>query len=52
VLKRALALTALLAALLAPTAALADPAFGPGNGEQVGDRCHPPGQTVDLPGCK
>lgn len=41
------------------TAALADPAFGPGNkgggegnsGPQVG-KCHPPGQTVDTPGCK
>jgi hypothetical protein len=39
--------------------AWADPAFGPGNkgggqgnsGPQVG-KCHPPGQTVDTPGCK
>ena len=40
-------------------AALADPAFGPGNkgggegnsGPQVG-KCHPPGQTTNTPGCK
>lgn len=30
----------------------ADPAFGPGNGQQNGDKCHPPGQTTDVPGCK
>lgn len=30
----------------------ADPAFGPGSGQQVGDKCHPPGQTVETPGCK
>jgi hypothetical protein len=33
-------------------AALADPQFGPGNGQQNGDKCHPPGQTVNVPGCK
>jgi hypothetical protein len=33
-------------------AALADPQFGPGNGQQNGDKCHPPGQTVTVPGCK
>ena len=32
--------------------AAADPQFGPGNGQQVGDKCHPPGQTVETPGCK
>jgi hypothetical protein len=39
--------------------AAADPAFGPGNqGGGVGNsqpddgKCHPPGQTVDVPGCK
>ena len=39
--------------------AVADPAFGPGNkggGEgnsgPQGAKCHPPGQTVDVPGCK
>jgi hypothetical protein len=43
---------------LAP-AAMADPAFGPGNngggagnsGPQDG-KCHPPGQTTTTPGCK
>lgn len=33
-------------------AAGADPAFGPGNGQQNGDKCHPPGQTTAEPGCK
>jgi hypothetical protein len=40
-------------------AALADPAFGPGNkggGEgnkgPQGAKCHPPGQTTNTPGCK
>jgi hypothetical protein len=43
-------------------AATADPAFGPGNnggGEgnshptgPADPKCHPPGQTVDVPGCK
>jgi hypothetical protein len=39
--------------------AAADPAFGPGNpgggeGNSAPDvgKCHPPGQTVDVPGCK
>jgi hypothetical protein len=42
--------------------ASADPAFGPGNnGGGQGNstptgpadpKCHPPGQTVDVPGCK
>jgi hypothetical protein len=40
---------------LAP-AALADPDFGPGNsgaGPNDGNaKCHPPGQTVNEPGCK
>jgi hypothetical protein len=31
----------------------ADPAFGPGNSGSSGNqKCHPPGQTVDTPGCK
>jgi hypothetical protein len=48
-----LVLTATAALTLAPAlAAHADPAFGPGNGQQVGDRCHPPGLTVETPGCK
>jgi hypothetical protein len=40
---------------LAP-AALADPDFGPGNSSKGpndgGAKCHPPGQTVNTPGCK
>ena len=35
------------------SAAGADPAFGPGNGTGQGiEKCHPPGQTGDVPGCK
>lgn len=57
-----------LAAVLSVTAlalsaapALADPSFGPGAGngqgnnaphENPGTKCHPPGQTSDLPECK
>ena len=40
---------------LAP-AALADPDFGPGNSgggpNDANGKCHPPGQTVNEPGCK
>jgi hypothetical protein len=36
--------------------ALADPDFGPGNSQKGpndgGAKCHPPGQTVNTPGCK
>lgn len=36
--------------------AYADPDFGPGNSSMgpndPGAKCHPPGQTVDEPGCK
>jgi Spy/CpxP family protein refolding chaperone len=52
---RRLAAALILAALaLLGTAATAtaNPAFGPGNGEQVGERCHPPGQSTEVPGCK
>jgi hypothetical protein len=41
---------------LAPAAALAAPDFGPGNSSKGpndgGAKCHPPGQTVNTPGCK
>ena len=61
--KRLIATIATTTALLvaAAGAASADPAFGPGNqggGEgnshpqDQGAKCHPPGQTVDEPGCK
>jgi hypothetical protein len=51
---RLLIISATIAAIgaLGVATAGADPAFGPGSGEQVGDRCHPPGQTVEVPGCK
>jgi hypothetical protein len=36
--------------------AFADPDFGPGNSDkgpnEGGAKCHPPGQTVEEPGCK
>ena len=39
----------------APTA-IAAPDFGPGNSSKGpndgGAKCHPPGQTVNTPGCK
>jgi len=52
----AVALTTLgVMGALAP-AALADPSFGPGNSgggpNDANAKCHPPGQTVDTPGCK
>jgi hypothetical protein len=48
----------LAAAALSITAApaFADPDFGPGNSSKgpndAGVKCHPPGQTVNTPGCK
>ncbi len=56
-------ITLLIAALLlaltmsfGSAAAFADPDFGPGNSSKgpndPGAKCHPPGQTVDTPGCK
>jgi hypothetical protein len=53
----------IMAAMLALTmslggagAAFADPDFGPGNSKKGsndgGAKCHPPGQTVNTPGCK
>jgi len=41
---------------LAPAAALADPALGPGSTgggpHHANAKCHPPGQTTTTPGCK
>ncbi len=52
-------LAAVAALALGSVPAYADPAFGPGNnGGGVGNsgpqdaKCQPPGQTVDVPGCK
>jgi hypothetical protein len=46
--------TAVLVVSAAPAAAAPD--FGPGNSSKGpndgGAKCHPPGQTVDTPGCK
>ena len=61
--RKTLAAAALAAGLLVAgaAAATADPSFGPGNqggGEgnehpqDNGAKCHPPGQTVEEPGCK
>jgi hypothetical protein len=50
-------LVAITAAVLslgvAAPMAYADPSFGPGNGGGTGNnKCHPPGQTTNTPGCK
>jgi hypothetical protein len=56
--KRMVAATLLASAMVMgpATVALADPHFGPGNSQKgphdPGAKCHPPGQTVDEPGCK
>lgn len=49
-----LAVVAALTLLLGASAAAADPDFGPGNSSKGPNdgKCHPPGQTVDEPGCK
>jgi hypothetical protein len=51
-----LAVVAALTLLLTAGAAGADPDFGPGNSSEGpndgGAKCHPPGQTVEEPGCK
>jgi hypothetical protein len=53
--KRIAALAAVLALGLSGVAAAA-PDFGPGNSSKGpndgGAKCHPPGQTVNEPGCK
>ena len=49
-----LAALALFVGAAAP--AFANPDFGPGNSQKgpndPGAKCHPPGQTVNEPGCK
>ena len=48
-------LAALALALAGAAPAVAAPDFGPGNSSKGpndgGAKCHPPGQTVDEPGC-
>jgi hypothetical protein len=57
--KRKIVIAALCGTIAALSAsASADPNFGPGNsGSQGGkapseQKCHPPGQTADEPGCR
>jgi hypothetical protein len=55
--RKALASMLAVAALSITAApAVADPDFGPGNSSKGphdgGAKCHPPGQTVNEPGCK
>jgi hypothetical protein len=58
--KRLIALLVTSVLALAPTAALADPSFGPGGSDGEGNnaphetpnQCHAPGQTSDLPQCR
>lgn len=63
--KKVLAAIAIAGALVlagGSSVAFSDPSFGPGNnggGEgnstpngPADPKCHPPGQTVDVPGCK
>jgi len=49
-----LIMAAMVAVMAMP--AFADPDFGPGNSSKgpndPGAKCHPPGQTVNTPGCK
>ena len=52
----AITLASAFALALPAATAFADPDFGPGNSSKgpkdPGAKCHPPGQTVDEPGCK
>jgi hypothetical protein len=56
--RKVIATAIVTAALLvaAASGAGADPDFGPGNSSKGpldgGAKCHPPGQTVEEPGCK
>jgi hypothetical protein len=54
--RRIVSLALALGALAIPATAIADPDFGPGNSSKGpndgGAKCHPPGQTVNEPGCK
>jgi hypothetical protein len=55
--RKLLAAALTIGALAIPAApVVADPDFGPGNSSKGphdgGAKCHPPGQTVNEPGCK
>jgi hypothetical protein len=54
--RRIVSLALAVGALAIPASAFADPDFGPGNSSKgpndPGAKCHPPGQTVNEPGCK
>jgi hypothetical protein len=54
--RKVLALGLTVGALTIPSSAFAAPDFGPGNSSKGpndgGAKCHPPGQTVNEPGCK
>jgi hypothetical protein len=55
--RKLLAAVLTVGALAIPAApAVGDPDFGPGNSSKGpndgGAKCHPPGQTVNEPGCK
>ena len=54
--RMALAVTTLAVLGALATAAIADPSFGPGSSgggpNDANAKCHPPGQTVETPGCK
>jgi hypothetical protein len=54
--RRIVSLALAVGALAIPATAFADPDFGPGNSSKGpndgGAKCHPPGQTVNEPGCK
>ena len=54
--KLLVALTTLAFSVGATATAFADPDFGPVNRKtgpnDPGAKCHPPGQTVNEPGCK
>jgi hypothetical protein len=54
--RRIVGLALAIGALAITATAFADPDFGPGNSSKGpndgGAKCHPPGQTVNEPGCK
>jgi hypothetical protein len=53
--RKAMAVALAVGSLAIPATAMGG-GFGPGNSDKgphdAGAKCHPPGQTVDEPGCK